>query len=358
MLGRISFVFGVVLAGSIGCRHAAETQARRAPEFRPAPAAASRRPRVYVSNERSGDVSVIDPATNQVVAIIPVGKRPRGIRVSRDGRTVWVALSGSPIAGPNVKDEDLPPADKKADGIGVIDAATGKFRGKIAGGSDPEQFSLSPDERYLFASNEDESKATIVDLAAGRIVASLGVGLEPEGVATSPDGKVVYVSSESEHDVAVIDTATRTVVTRIKTGLRPRSVAFLPNSSKAYVTCENGGCVTVVDVAGNKVIKEVKLEGQNVKPMGVVVSPDGRRAYVATGRGQTVVALDTATDEVVGSVRDVGARPWGIGITPDGKTLYTANGPSNDVSVIDAHTLQITSRIKAGESPWGIAVGP
>lgn len=353
MLAKLACLIGIVLAGSIGCQQAAAPDARGAS---PAPAAAPRPLRVYVSNERSGDLSVIDPATNQVIAAIPVGKRPRGIRVSRDGGTVWVALSGSPIAGPYVKDEDLPPADKKADGIGVVDAATGRFREKIASGSDPEQFSLSLDERYLFASNEDESKATVVDLAEKRIVASLDVGIEPEGVGTSPDGRVVYVTSETEHDVAVIDTATRTVTTRIKTGLRPRSVAFLPDSSKAYVTCENGASVSVIDVAGNKVMKEVKLGAENLKPMGVVVSPDGTRAYVTTGRGQTVVALDTASDEVVGVVPDVGTRPWGIGITPDGKTLYTANGPSNDVSVIDTRTLSVISKIKAGNSPWGVAL--
>ena len=58
--------------------------------------------RVFVTNENSGDISVIDVATQKVVATIPVGKRPRGIRLSRDGSQVFVALSGSPIAPPGV----------------------------------------------------------------------------------------------------------------------------------------------------------------------------------------------------------------------------------------------------------------
>ena len=40
---------------------------------------------VAVSNERSGDVSLIDGATREVVDTIRVGKRPRGIAASRDG---------------------------------------------------------------------------------------------------------------------------------------------------------------------------------------------------------------------------------------------------------------------------------
>src|SRR4051812_42200108 len=126
-------VFSIAAAFLVGC-HSTDTHPESSPtrqQAAPAPPV-----RIYVSNERSGDVSVIDPATNRVVATIPVGKRPRGIRVSKDGKTVYVALSGSPIGGPGVKDEDLPPADKKADGIAVVDVATGKFVKKLNSGSD------------------------------------------------------------------------------------------------------------------------------------------------------------------------------------------------------------------------------
>ena len=54
---------------------------------------------------------------------------------------------------------------------------------------------------------------------------------------------------------------------------------------------------------------------------------------------------------------DVGERVWGVGVTPDGRFVYTANGPSNDVTVVDAGTLKVVTKIKSGESPWGIAVG-
>ena len=37
---------------------------------------------VFVSNERSGDVTVIDGATDNVVGTFPVGKRPRGIHAT------------------------------------------------------------------------------------------------------------------------------------------------------------------------------------------------------------------------------------------------------------------------------------
>jgi len=37
---------------------------------------------VYVTNETSGDLSVIDPIKMEVISTVPLGKRPRGIHAS------------------------------------------------------------------------------------------------------------------------------------------------------------------------------------------------------------------------------------------------------------------------------------
>ncbi len=97
---------------------------------------------IYVSNEQSGDVTVIDGASLKAVATIPVGKRPRGIHSSPDGKTVYVALSGTPSEGPpqldaagnpifqrdqDEDDDDEVVSDKAADGVGVVDVASRQF---------------------------------------------------------------------------------------------------------------------------------------------------------------------------------------------------------------------------------------
>jgi YVTN family beta-propeller protein len=57
---------------------------------------------LYVTNELSGDPTVIDVTTGIVTATVPLGKRPRGVAVSPDQTMLHVALSGSPNAGPGV----------------------------------------------------------------------------------------------------------------------------------------------------------------------------------------------------------------------------------------------------------------
>src|ERR1700734_1265242 len=126
--------------------------------------------RIYVTNENSGDLSVIDGSTLELLATVPLGKRPRGIHASPDHKTIYVALSGSPIGGPGVDESTLPPADHSADGIGGFDVAQNKLVKIISAGNDPENFDVSKDGKQLYISNEDDSEVSIVDVAQGKVV--------------------------------------------------------------------------------------------------------------------------------------------------------------------------------------------
>src|SRR2546422_10200655 len=56
-------------------------------------------PQLWVSNEVGNTITVISPRTNAVRATIPVGKRPRGMALSPDKRTVYVALGQDDAVG-------------------------------------------------------------------------------------------------------------------------------------------------------------------------------------------------------------------------------------------------------------------
>ncbi len=136
---RIAFpLLALVAAAAAGCGPspappAASTSAPAAPEAPKVPAVG-----LYVTNETSGDLTVIDAGTLATVATIPLGKRPRGIAASPDGTRAYVALSGSPNAGPGVDEKTLPPPDRAADGIGVVDLQQGKLLKVLTSGPDPE----------------------------------------------------------------------------------------------------------------------------------------------------------------------------------------------------------------------------
>ena len=313
--------------------------------------------RVYLTNEGSGDLTVIDGRSRSVVATWPLGKRPRGLAASADGRYLYVALSGSPLAGPGVDESSLPAADRAADGIAVIDASTGTIERVLRGATDPEQVALSRDGSRLYVASEDAGKAMVFDARSGRLLGSLDVGGEPEGVTVSPDGSLAFVTSEALSTVAVVETREFRTRVRVPVGQRPRDVLVSPDGKTAYVSSELGGSISVIDIATSTVKTVVKVPGEKALPKGLALSSDGRRLYVSTGRGGMVVAFDTRSLEPIGSVK-VGARPWGIALEPGGGLLYTANGPSNDVSIVDTGTLQVIATLATGTRPWGVVVAP
>ena len=148
----------------IGCGNGtSEAPGGESADHAPPPAA---RELVLVSNEDSGDISIIDPGANAVVATIPVGRRPRGIKAGPGGRMIYVALSGSPRCPPWISDEecDQQVTDKAQDGIAEVDLVNSQVVRVLPGGSDPEQFDISRDGTRIYVSNEDVGQATIVDV--------------------------------------------------------------------------------------------------------------------------------------------------------------------------------------------------
>jgi len=332
-------------------------------------------PLAYVSDEASGNVAVVDVLHATLVASIPVGKRPRGIKLSPDRSLLYVALSGSPRTGPGVDESKLPPPDRSADGIGVVDIATRKLTRTIPCGQDPETFDIAPDGKTLYVSNAETAELTALELPSGRVLGTAHVGREPEGVTVRADGKYVYVTSrsrprpgeagdvpsEQDGEVTALDPRTLVVTAHIPAGPRPRSIVFARDGVTAFVTDEMGAKLTVLDTDAKQPLADIPLHENSPthtgpRPMGAVLSPDGKLLYVSCGRGGSVAIVDTQSRKQVRSIDGVGDRPWGISLSRDGSMLYTANGPSLDLSITNLATGNIERRVTIGGLPWGIAL--
>src|SRR5215468_11899972 len=98
----------------------------------------------FVSNEKSNTVSVIDTDKLEVVKTIKVGQRPRGIAMTKDGKSVIVAVG----------DDDT---------IQVIDVKSLEVTGSLPSGPDPELFAFDPSGKLLYIANENDNTVTIVD---------------------------------------------------------------------------------------------------------------------------------------------------------------------------------------------------
>ncbi|MBI2992656.1 MAG: PQQ-dependent catabolism-associated beta-propeller protein [Gammaproteobacteria bacterium] len=291
--------------------------------------------RIFVTNEGSDDLSVINGKTLEVEKTFTVGKRPRGIGLAPDASELYVAASEENV-------------------ILVIDPSTLKELRRFEAGSDPETFAVHPNGT-IYISNEDAAMASVFDPKTGRKVAEIPVGLEPEGVAISPDGKKVIVTSESTNMLHVIGVPEHTIIANILVGARPRSAVFTRDGNVAYATSEISGEVKKVDMNQHKVVAITKIADEKAKPKDVLLSRDEKTLYVAGGRADAVIVLDAQTMQVKANI-PVGKRVWGLALSRDGSRLFSTDGASNSVSAIDTATHKVIKTIPVGEMPWGIVI--
>src|SRR5215467_1184332 len=133
---------------------------------------------VYISNEKGNSITVLDSATLEIKQTIPVGQRPRGIILTKDGKYLLVCAS----------DDDT---------VQILDVATREVVGNLPSGPDPEQLNIHPSGSPVYVANENDALMTAIDLAERKIVAEVPVGVEPEGVGISPDGKIPKATRSS-----------------------------------------------------------------------------------------------------------------------------------------------------------------
>jgi YVTN family beta-propeller protein len=302
---------------------------------------------VYVTNERSSTLSVIDPTNDRAMQSIAIDGRPRGIHASADGSRIYVAISR--------ENED----EAVREGVLELDAVSGRIVAVHPVGNDPEDFALGSQPPRLYVANEQEGTASVVDLPSGRMVKAVHVDAAPEGVGISPDGRWVFVTAQTANTVSVLDTRSAERVGSFEVDARPRRAAFTPDGRLALVTAENGRTLSVVDVGRRAVVGRYSFPESSEQPLDVVASPDGRRAYVATGRADAVAVLDLSEPSQPTRLATiaVGDDVQGLGLTADGRKLYAANSGSNDVSVIDTATGRVVATITVGDGPWGVCLG-
>jgi len=281
----------------------------------------------YIPNYVSDNVSVINTATNAVVATIAVGNQPYGVSNSPDGSRVYVTKVGS-------------------DNVSVINTATNTVVATIGVGIYPYGVNTSPDGSRVYVANAVSGNVSVINTATNTVVATIGVGNYPYGVSTSPDGSRVYVTNAVSNNVSVINTATNAVVATIGVGSGPRGVSTSPDGSRVYVTNFGSDNVSVINTATNTVMANIPV-GYN--SFGVSTSPDGSRVYVANPGSNYLSVINTATNTVVATIA-VGNFPIGVSTSPDGSRVYVANYQSHNVSVINTATNAVAN-IGVGTRP-------
>ncbi len=295
--------------------------------------------RVYVPNGHSATVSVIDPATFQVVDEFPVGRLPQHVVPSHDLRTLYVTNNQGntltpidPVTGRPGEQFEVPvPYNlyfspdgqyafvmaEREQRIDVRDPVTWELITSVPvvhPGVNHADF--TPDGRTMLASCEFSGWVVRVDLTTFQITGELEVGGEPIDVRLSPDGSVFYVANHVKDGggVSVVDPTSMTELAFIPTGAGAHGLYPSRDTTQLYVTNRDAGSVTVIDFATRTPVATWTIEGGGSPDMGGV-SADGTQFWVSGRYDDVVYVFDTATGGVLAQI-PVGHGPHGLAVFP------------------------------------------
>lgn len=309
---------------------------------------------LWVVNQDSDSVSVLDPETRKLVAEIPLGPAP------------------------------------------AVDPATKRFDPAVS----PRALAIVGSAK-VYVAGQAANQVFVVDAKKHEVIRSIAVAASPSAVAAAPDGSAVYVVSHEAGVVSKIDTATDAVTATVPVSEHPWSITVSGDGNLLFVThLLLGPGVTVLDANALTIKNKVALADQT--PGADKRLPNGvaRGLYAAVPRPTTgelwiphlLLAVATAQPDLdfestvfptistvtadgsaegkrllfqplgvpgaAGSFTDSVSGPHAVAFTPDGKLALVVLSQSEDILVFNAETGNEESLVRPLPSAFleGIAI--
>jgi DNA-binding beta-propeller fold protein YncE len=136
----------------------------------------------YVADTMRGDVVILSADATTITGTIPTGTGAHGIYPSRDGRLVYVSNRGR-LMGDETR------RSRPGDGsVSVVDPATDRVVATwpIAGGGSPDMGGVSADGRVLWLSGRYDAVVYALDTTTGKELARIPVPKGPHGLCVFP----------------------------------------------------------------------------------------------------------------------------------------------------------------------------
>ena len=313
------------------------------------PAVAAFPPRVYVPDELSGTVVVIDPSTFKILERYKVGASPEHVTPDWDLQRLYVeaAFGGrltviDPKTGRPAGIRIVPGPYNlyfTLDGRMAIVVRDSSQSGRADGGpkqlyfydrrtwrlvkelrvpwAGADHLDFSADGSFFLLSTEYSGRLVKVDVEKMAIAGVLKVGGQPVDVRLAPDGRVFYVANQGRNGVSIIDSMHLSELAFVRTGRGAHGLAVSRDARWLYVTDRGAGSLSVIDFATRRVIHTWQIGGT---PDMISVSPDGAQLWISNRYGGTVSVIDGQTGHVIKIIR-VGGHPHGLAYFPQPGSL-------------------------------------
>ncbi len=307
--------------------------------------------KIFVTNQITDVVTVIDQATQLEMRVFEIGDRanlsesPHGLEITKNGKSFFVSMI---VTGDIFK----------------YDATDGSFQAKHALTSPVALIKLSQDEQKLFVTTNfqvnntgQNGKISILRTSDLSEIKQIDIGKSPHGIQISRDGKYLYATAVYSDRIFVIDTQKDSLVTFFDIAAdvgpsakyEPYHIAtyVLSNADEVlFVTCRKTNELRIYNRTGTGFILMDSI-AVGKTPIQCDITPDGNKVFVVNSADSSIsvikrnssgkYALETTiVAQTRGNEIHRLSQPNGIVVSADGKYVYVTNRNKNG-AVIPHH---------------------
>jgi YVTN family beta-propeller protein len=291
---------------------------------------------VWVLNEGTRDVTVLDGRSGDLVGSLDVGGAPLQAIMDPAAGLAYITVA--------------------EDAVVFVDARKGAVTKRIALPDGAGRSCLTPmqSDHRLYVAAENLDTVQVVDTERAEIVGSFPVGKRPMWGQPHKKtcGKLYFANAES-NDVTIVDHKTERVITTVPVGQCPSRAAIFREQGQVYTADLLSDTVTGIDIAKDVVRASV---GVGVRPARLVgmEKKTGRPELWVLNLGSDdapeglISVVDASRNEAVEPVR-VMDRPtnWLF----EGPIGHVVSNAGKQMMIVDSRSRSIMDSIELPEPP-------
>lgn len=182
---------------------------------------------LYIGGGHIYVVEVLNTTTNTITNTIPVGNTPYGL--------IYAPVDGGRVYVTNYRSNNL----------SIIDPATESVIGNYPVGTGPTLMAYDSANQLLYISSFGTNQIIPLNTSTDIFASPIGVGMQPMGILSGGPGGLLYVTNYGSGNLTAISPATGRTVGSTLVGSEPIASALLPNG-QTYVTDAGASSVSIL----------------------------------------------------------------------------------------------------------------